>query len=176
MTETIWRAFNQQLLGFIKARVNSKETAEDILQEVFIKIHKGVHKLNDNSKIESWIYQITRNSIIDHYRKRKLNTQELNFDISLPEEIDANTLDFTECLKPFIRQLPEKYQDILWKTTYGNQPQKEYAISNDLTYSMAKSRMQRARKQLNQLFNQCCAIEADRYGNIIAAKEKDCSC
>ncbi|MCL6267210.1 RNA polymerase sigma factor SigZ [Flagellimonas myxillae] len=176
MTATIWNTFNQQLLGFIKARVNSKETAEDILQEVFIKIHKGVDKLKDSSKIESWIYQITRNSIIDHYRKRKLSTQELNFDTALPEEIDEATLDFTECLKPFIQQLPEKYKDILWKTTYGNQSQTDYAQSNGLTYSTTKSRMQRARKHLNQLFNQCCSIEADKYGNIIDVEKKDCSC
>ena len=176
MTATIWRAFNQQLLGFIMARVNSKETAEDILQEVFIKIHKGVGTLKDHSKIESWIYQITRNSIIDHYRKRNITTQALHMDAALPEEMDTSTIDITECLKPFILQLPEKYKDILWKATYENVSQTEYAQKNSLTYSTVKSRIQRARKHLNALFNQCCKVEADKYGNIMAVDEENCSC
>ena len=176
MTTNIWKEFNQQLLRFIKARVNNAETAEDILQEVFIKIHKSVHKVRDDKKIASWIYQITRNSIIDHYRKKKVDSTTLNFEEFLPEEINKSVIDFTKCVKPFILQLPEKYKDVLLKTTYAKISQKDYALQNSLSYSATKSRVQRGRQQLNELFNQCCTIEADKYGNVLSASNRNCDC
>lgn len=176
MTGNIWKEFNQELLGFIKVRINNAENAEDILQEVFIKIHKNAHHLSDNKKISSWIYQITRNTIIDFYRKKKsLAVNNKNW-TSLPDEMDDSTADFTKCIKPFIHKLPEKYQDVLLKTTFENISQKEYAATNNLSYTATKSRVQRARKQLNSLFVNCCAIEADKYGNIISSDRNNCDC
>ena len=71
-TEVIWADFGSKLLSFIKARVNNPENAEDILQEVFIKIHEKSNQLKDERKLTSWIYQITRNAIIDYHRKKKI--------------------------------------------------------------------------------------------------------
>lgn len=176
MTTSIWKEFHQQLLGFIKARVNSTETAEDILQEVFIKIHKGVHTVRDDKKITSWIYQITRNTIIDYYRKKKIDATTLHIENTFPEEMNKSEVDFTKCLKPFILQLSEKYKDVLLKTTYENVSQKDYAIQNNLSYSATKSRIQRGRKKLNEVFNKCCAIEADKYGNVLSVSNRNCDC
>jgi len=176
MTEDVWKEFNKELLGFIKARVNNVENAEDILQEVFIKIHQNTNSLHDHKKIASWVYQITRNTIIDYYRKKKINTSESENFTELPEEMDESTRDFTKCIKPFILKLPYKYQDILLKTTYGNVSQKDYSLINNISYSAAKSRIQRARKQLNNMFVSCCNIESDLYGNILSSKNKNCDC
>lgn len=176
MTQDIWKAFNQELLGFIKARVNNTENAEDILQEVFIKIHSNINSVNDDNKITSWVYQITRNAIIDFYRKKKVEYPVDEFDQSLPEEINETSADFSKCLKPFILQLPEKDKDILLKTTFEHVSQKEYATNNNLPYSTTKSRVQRARKALNNMFVQCCGVASDKYGNIISSDKEDCSC
>lgn len=176
MTKNIWNEFNQELLGFIKSRVNNSENAEDILQEVFVKIHKNIDSIKNNKKVTSWVYQITRNAIIDHYRKKKTNTTEYENWKNLPEEIDNSTIDFTKCLKPFILQLSEKHQDILLKTTFENVSQKDYSINNNLSYSATKSRIQRARKQLNKIFTECCEIKTDKYGNIISSNKKNCNC
>lgn len=176
MTKDIWGEFNEELLGFIKARINDSETAKDILQDVFLKIHRDVNTIKDNEKLTSWIYQITRNTIIDFYRKRKIDTKEYEFEKLLPVEIDDSTFDFTKCLKPFISKLPDKYKDILLKTTYGNISQKEYSERHSLSYSAAKSRVQRARQKLKESFIKCCAIQTDQFGNIISSKNKQCDC
>ena len=54
----------------------------DILQEVFLKIHLNLTKLKDQSKLSSWIYQITRNTINDYFRKHKpqADLDELNLE------------------------------------------------------------------------------------------------
>ena len=102
MTEHIWKSFHEQLFGFIKARVHSTETAEDILQEIFIKIHKNVKNIKNEQKIASWVYQITRNTIIDYYRKKKIDTKDYtsridDFFSETTEEVGSQ-IDFIKCL------------------------------------------------------------------------------
>jgi RNA polymerase sigma-70 factor (ECF subfamily) len=70
-TETIWKAFHQELFNFINKRVKDKDISKDILQDVFIKIHLKLKTLSDKDKLASWVYQITRNSILDYFRKQK---------------------------------------------------------------------------------------------------------
>ena len=67
--DEIWNSFTAQLRRFIASRVHTEADVDDILQEVFIKIHRGIDKLEDPSKLHAWIFQITRNAIADHYRK-----------------------------------------------------------------------------------------------------------
>lgn len=78
-TTAIWKDFNGELLGFIKARVNNPDTSQDILQEVFIKIHQSSSQLSSEDKLASWVYQITRNTIIDYYRAKKLPFRTIAF-------------------------------------------------------------------------------------------------
>lgn len=175
LTEKIWFDLKDQLFNFILKRVNSKDISEDILQDVFLKIHLNISKLSDTDKLSSWVYQITRNSIIDYYRKKKIKTDQIP---ELPEDLDDDNLnaEFYGCLKSHINQLDEKDREAIVKTTFENVSQKDYAISQNLTYSAAKSRVQRARKKLNELFVECCQVETDNYGNIIGSKIEDCNC
>lgn len=176
-TTAIWKEFSDQLLGFIKARVNNPVNAEDILQDVFVKIHQKSKQLSDKDKLASWVYQITRNSIIDFYRKKKLPISDSEiFNEKIEEEDQKLNPQFVKCLMPFIDQLPEKYRDALNKTVYGDLSQKEYAKELGISYTALKSRVQRARKQLKELFTQCCNIKTDSYGNIISSNIDDCSC
>ncbi|MCT4622215.1 MAG: RNA polymerase sigma factor SigZ [Schleiferiaceae bacterium] len=176
MTARIWDSFNDELLGFIKSRVKDSDLAQDILQEVFIKIHQKLPSLKSEDKLTSWVYQITRNTIIDHFRK-KGNTEKLEDQIAkhLPDEIAEVNKDFSSCISPFIEDLPVKYKDVLQQTVFAGTSQKEYADQHDLSYSAVKSRVQRGREMLKNAFIDCCNLEADKYGNIISSKE-DCDC
>ncbi len=177
MTQDIWKQFSEELLGFIKSKISHDENAEDILQEVFIKIHKHHKNIQTVEKMPSWVYQITRNSIIDYYRKKRLvYSDSAEIKDALPEEaIDSNS-EFIQCLKPFVSKLPDKYRDVLIKTAYEKMSQKDYAIENGISYSATKSRLQRARVKLYDMFMQCCAIQSDIYGNIITSNTKNCNC
>lgn len=175
-TTQIWKTFKQELLGFIKSRVTGNDIAEDLLQDIFIKIHLNKDSITEDAKLTSWVYQITRNSIIDYYRKKKINVSSNQFEISLPKEIENVNLELTKCLNSFVSHLSETDQDALNKTVYEGLTQKEYAESIKLSYTATKSRVQRARKKLKELFVECCAIETDRYGNIISDKKDNCKC
>src|SRR5216683_1532991 len=84
-TERIWEEFHPRLKQFILKRIPDQQNAEDILQEVFLKIHTRIDTLRDEEKLQSWIYQIARNAIADYYREQKA-TVELSEALLLPEE------------------------------------------------------------------------------------------
>lgn len=108
--------------------------------------------------------------------RKKINTVTEDVLKALPDTRDPTPLDFSNCLKPFITQLPSKYQDILLKTTLEKVSQKDYAKANNLTYAAVKSRVQRARKLLKEKFVACCGIQTDNYGYVIATNNKNCTC
>ena len=69
-TISVWEKFSDYLQNFIRQRAVNSADAEDILQEVFFKVHKNLHQLSQIEKLESWLFRITRNVISDFYKKR----------------------------------------------------------------------------------------------------------
>jgi RNA polymerase sigma-70 factor, ECF subfamily len=175
--EPIWEQYCCRLLRFIQARVDDETEAEDILQEVFLRVHQNLCCLPQPSRLEAWIYQITRNLIIDHYRKRKALAE-------LPDDLAAAP-DFLEddpqarlalSLQEMIEQLPAIYRQALILTEYQGMSQKELAEQLGISFSGAKSRVQRARLQLKNMFLACCHFELDRHGGIIEYQARCCCC
>lgn len=176
-TENIWTDFNKQLYNFIYKRVKNSDTAKDLLQDIFVKIHLNLKNLHNEEKLTSWVYQITRNSILDYFKKNKHDTSLINDVMEESEPSNFNN-ELTKCLIPFIDKLPANYKDAILKTEIGNLSQKDYAHELGISYSGTKSRVQRAREELNTMFKDCCEINVDVYGNIIEHQvcKKNCGC
>lgn len=176
-TETVWVEFSNQLKRFILGRISDPSLADDILQEVFVKIHSRIDTLRDDSKIRTWIYQITRNTIIDYYRSRKI-TLEIPEDIdeSHKDPLDTPSQELSFGLEDMIKELPEKYGQALMLTEFQGLPQREVAQKLGISVSGAKSRVQRARRMLKDSLMRCCHIEFDRYGTIIDYHPITCCC
>lgn len=169
-TEQVWEAFHTPLQQFIRRRVSSEATAEDVLQDVFLKIHQHMDTLKDVKKLESWIYQITRNVIIDAYRSGRpttpLEAQEvLDLPVELPD--DDVVSELLPCVRAMVRGLPAPDRQALVLTEYQGLTQKELAERLGLSFSGAKSRVQRAREKLKQQLLECCHFELDRRSHII---------
>lgn len=176
-TENIWKDFNAQLFNFINKRVKNQAVSKDLLQDIFVKIHLNLKNLKSEEKLTSWVYQITRNSILDYFKKNKHET-ELTKDVADEIEPENFNAELTKCLIPFIEKLPQNYKEAILKTEIGNLSQKDYAEELGISYSGAKSRVQRAREELNSLFKDCCVINVDVYGNVIEHQvcKNNCGC
>ena len=161
----VWQELNEQLFRFVYAKIKDSETSKDIVQDVFIKVFTNIDSLNDQDKIVSWIYQITRNEIVTYFRKNKISIPEDKNLSHQPEEKDL-TSEFSQCIEPMIDLLPEIYKEALLLSEIKNISQKELAAQLGISYSTAKSRVQRGRKKLKDLLLQCCKISTDAYGNI----------
>ena len=68
-TEQVWELLSDRLRGFLRARVSDPSTAEDLLQETFLRIHQKLDSLQDQDRLTSWVYQVARNLVNDYYRK-----------------------------------------------------------------------------------------------------------
>ena len=111
--EDIWHQFNRKILNFIKARVDNTHEAEDILQDVFLKIHMNIYGLKNGEKLPAWIYRITRNTITDYYREKgRKSFIEFNEYIHPPEDENKSPVssDIAGCLDSFIKNSSRKIQ------------------------------------------------------------------
>lgn len=159
--------------------VKDKDASKDILQDTFIKIQKNISSLKNEKSLRYWIYKITYNSVIDYFRSGK---NETNFLIENYEAEDTGDMSDTNnktsqlagCIIPFINKLPEIYKEALTLTEFKNYSQLELSEHLGISYSGAKSRVQRAKIKLRELFEECCYISTDSYGNIIDYKPKHC--
>lgn len=170
--EIIWHEFSGKLGQFIRARVADPATAEDLLQDVFVKVHQKLGQLNDSTKLPSWIYLITRNVIIDHYRTRK---ETVGLPENLLAETETDTAEheaLTSAFRHMIHSLEEPYRQALILTEFEGLTQAQLAEREGISLSGAKSRVQRGRQQLKQMLTDCCTFEFDRRGRVIDCNPK----
>ncbi|PKL85594.1 MAG: RNA polymerase sigma factor SigZ [Ignavibacteriae bacterium HGW-Ignavibacteriae-1] len=172
--EEIWKEYHSNLLAFIRKRVNDTMAAEDIIQEVFIRIHSQISTLKDESKLKSWLYQITRNAIVDYYRTRK-PTSELQEWHEVPETSDEDDIEqeISSCLIPMIHHLPEKYRQAVQLSEIEERAQKEIAEVENISISGAKSRVQRGRALLKTMLHDCCVFDINRNNRLVDYYKKD---
>jgi len=164
------------LYSFIRSRVEDDGEAEDILQEVFIRVHRNLCCQPRWEKPDSWFYQIARNLIIDHYRRRR---EVVEIPDSLPVETEAEEDPETALalsLREMVEKLPEPYRQALILTEYQGMSQKQLADSLGISSSGAKSRVQRARQKLRDMLLRCCHFELDRRGRILEYYQHCCCC
>jgi len=177
-TEKVWEEFHPRLKQFILKHVPGEQNAEDILQEVFLKIHTRIDTLRNEEKLQSWLYQIARNSIADYYREHKA-TVELSEALFLPEEpvVDDDVVkDLLPGVKAMVDNLPDEYREALILTEYEGLTQRELAERLGLSLSGAKSRVQRAREKLKAMLLDCCHFQFDRLGKVIDYEPKYACC
>ncbi len=178
ITEQVWEAFHTPLHQFIRRRVADEGMAEDLLQEVFLKIHQQGSSLKDVKHLEGWLYQITRNLIVDHYRSRRTMTSlDAIEDFDLPEELPDDDIvsELLPSIQAMVLALPDQDRQALILTEYQGLTQKELGERLGLSLSGAKSRVQRAREKLKQQLLVCCHFELDRRGHILDYQPR-CTC
>ena len=177
-TTSIWTGFSRHLRRYLVQRVRCRQDADDLLQEIFIKIHLKLPTLSNRESLPAWVWQITRNTLLYYYKQTRLPVVEI--EQAAIRSPDLSSVEFNqlmaECIRPFLELLPEQHREALQLADLQNVSQKELAGQWNIGYSGAKSRVQRARVELHGLFTQCCHIEADKYGNLmeVACLERTC--
>jgi RNA polymerase sigma-70 factor, ECF subfamily len=185
-----WRPFVAGLRAFVARRVPARD-AEDVAQEVLVRLHQGAASLRDASRAESWVYGVARRTIADYFRSREpaasaepaARAEELPApdgppargfgafagDHSVHEEV-------LSWLRPMAEELPEPYRRALLMADFEGRPQREVAAELGLSLSGAKSRVQRARALLGTRLRRCCEIELGPEGRVLDFRRRDCEC
>ena len=169
------RELHERVLAFVARRVGSREDAEDIAQEVMLRIHRHSADLEHADRMTAWVYRIAANAIADHYRRparRELPSGQAT-DVSDAVEEPAPPVwaepvpddlrrELASCLSPLIERLPPTYRQALELVEFEGVSQVDAAAALGLSVSGMKARVQRARRQLRELLLECCHVELDR--------------
>lgn len=179
--EAIWREFHEALLGFISRRVPSRETAEDILQDVMLRIHRSAAGIERADAVGAWVHAIARNAIADHYRSASVRRELAGeSEIEAVPEPEADPPDvrgeLAACIAPLLRELTPSFREALTLTELEGLTQEEAAARADLSLSGMKSRVQRARRQLKQVLVRCCEVELDVRSGLTGYRPRRGSC
>jgi RNA polymerase sigma-70 factor (ECF subfamily) len=160
----IWNKHKDHLHNFIKNKIDIEYIADDILQEVSIKMINNLNRKTEIKNYKNWLFQVTRNTIADYYRKNK-KYSELSINQS---EINVNPSTCVCDLSGFVIQtyLPKKYSEPLYLSDIEQKAQQEIAEMLKLSVTATKSRIQRGRKKLKELVMECIDISYNNNGQI----------
>lgn len=163
----IWHEYAAALKQFLQNRVANEADVEDLLHDIFLKVHAKRETLNDQQKLQAWLWQIARHAVIDFYRAKgrsnDLSTQALWYEDESPSIQHSLSL----CLAPFIQSLPRESADLLNAIELQGVSQKVYAETHGMAYSTLKSRVKKAREQLKAKFDQCCEFSVGADGQLM---------
>ncbi len=177
--DQLWQAYRAELVGFVQKRVADQGLAEDLVHDVLVKVFDRRDTLKNAEKLRSWLYQITRNTIVDHFRSKRPSAP-------LPEDLVAEEAEeggsaaqeLARCMRPLVDQLPTVYREAVVLAEFAGLDQAEVAVRQGLSLSGAKSRIQRGRKLLAEALLDCCRIVLDQRRGVAdyACKERCGGC
>jgi RNA polymerase sigma-70 factor (ECF subfamily) len=165
--EQIWHQYEISLRSFLYKNLKNQSDVDDILQDVMLKTHQNLHTLSDVSKLKSWLFQIANNAMMDFYRKQRPSEEVTDEHLGFSESEVSLIEQMGPCIEPFINCLPQQQKELLIAVDIEGISQKEYALSVGENYSTIKSRAQKSRNSLYELFNQCCSFTRDAQGNLL---------
>jgi len=166
--QTIWIDLNEELYKFIFGKIKDEQISKDIHQEVFLKIQTKIHQLKQTSKLTSWVYQITRNTILDYFRKgvsKNISIEEFDFPETETDSFDYGNL--SNCITSKINALSDKHKEAIVLTAFQNYSQKELAVHLNISYSGTKSRVQKAKEILKENILDCPNVASDKAGKLL---------
>lgn len=177
-----WTRLRAELAPFVARRV-AQSDVDDVLQEVFVRVHRGVGELRDEQRFGPWVYQVARSTVIDHLRRRARGPEVRD---ELPE-VSAECVDdggpLTEAearMAPFValfvEALPSPYREALTYTELEGLSQRAAAARAGVSLTAMKSRVQRGRERVRAMYESVCVIERDARGRVLACTPRRGDC
>jgi RNA polymerase sigma-70 factor (ECF subfamily) len=157
-------ANHRQFLSYLEKRVESREAAEDILQEAFV---RGLDSpsLREADSATAWFYRALRNAVIDHYRRRGSEARALE---QFAKEIDDEVRPDNElmqtvcgCVASLISTLKPEYARAIQRVELDEIAVKDFAAEEEMTPNAAGVRLFRAREALKRRVAQSCGTCSD---------------
>ncbi|HEX3763668.1 MAG TPA: sigma-70 family RNA polymerase sigma factor [Kofleriaceae bacterium] len=169
----LWQDVATRLRPFIARRVAPVEV-DDVLQDVFVRVQRGLPGLRDEERFTSWLFQIARSSVAEHQRTGARHRVATDGDAELPAEPgDPGDHDreasraLSGCVSLFVARLPSPYREAVTLVELEGLTAREAADMAGISVSGMKSRVQRGRAQLRRMLEACCEIALDARGKVV---------
>jgi RNA polymerase sigma-70 factor (ECF subfamily) len=188
----IYREYHQKILHYI-SKLASNEEAEDITQEVFEKVDRGLAGFKGKSQLSTWIYRIATNAALDRLRSPsfKRSAEELMEEAEdrnvwtnnkkAPVDQQLIRKEMSECVQEHIDKLPTDYKAVILLSEQEGLTNQEIADILQISIDNVKIRLHRARKSLKRILDEACdfyhneqdILACDRKPHIIKFKKPD---
>lgn len=174
-------AIAARLRPFVARRVTAADV-DDVMQDIFIRMQRGLNGLRDDQRLAPWLFQIARSSLAEHGRMRArhpLADAAAGHEQLAPENDDDRDAarSLAGCVSLFVSQLPSPYREAVTLVELDAMTAREAAERVGISVSGMKSRVQRGREQLRGIFEQCCEIALDARGKVtdFVPRQQPCS-
>ena len=184
-------AYRSRMIRYL-AGLAGVDNAEDLCQEVFVKVEKGLKGFREEAQLSTWIYRIATNTYHDHVRGRtfKQQQQEMlsptgNIDALESEtpgvteqppiaEQGAIKKEMIECIRGYINQLPEDYRVVLLLSEEECFKNREIAEILQISLDNVKIRLHRAKEKLKDLLESNCEFYLNGQSDIACDRKQGC--
>jgi RNA polymerase sigma-70 factor (ECF subfamily) len=187
-TRGAWKNIEERLRPYVARRLSSSSKAsaadiDDVVQEVLARVHTGVSDLRDGERFGGWVYRVASNAIADLGRRsardplaRGIAGAELDVPDGERDDRDQLIADMGQCVALFVARLASPYREAITLTELEGVPQVEAARMLGISISGMKSRVQRGRDKLRDMFDACCEISVDCRGRVVACEPRAEDC
>jgi RNA polymerase sigma-70 factor (ECF subfamily) len=152
--ELLWRQYHRRLTFFVQNMV--KDNAEDLVQEIMLKVYQNLHKYKPVYSFNTWIYAISRNHCLDYLKKRKLVT--VNMDNETADYITAGNYDSFEShalnkelhhtIDTILSKFNNDYRQTAFLSFFEGMKNRDIARVMEIPTGTVKSRLHKIRKNL----------------------------
>ncbi len=177
----IYAEYRPKIVGYLRRLVGDAD-AEDVAQEVFVKVGKALEGFRGDSSLSTWIYRIATNAATDHLRKFS-SRQVLDFpnispdddtspDGTMPDEgvpiLDTLLIrkDMNECIRGIVESLPDNYRSVLVLSEFEGLTNSEIADVTGFSLENVKIRLYRARTKLRKALEAKCNFYRDERNEL----------
>lgn len=184
VTEAVpWSEIAGRLRPFVARRVAPADV-DDVIQDVAVRMQRGLGGLRDDDRYAAWMFQVARSAIGEHLRQRARHPLPATDEAEPVADDDAGDDDRADrlvadglvaCVAAFVALLPSPYREAVTLVELEGLTAREAAELAGISVSGMKSRVQRGRAMLRDQFDQCCAIALDARGKPIEAVPR-CGC
>lgn len=176
-----WKELEQKLRPYLARRVASPADIDDLLQDIFVKLHQGLVGLRDEERFGGWVYRIANSAIVDRARHRSRAPRTGDTDDVAARDLPPTSVvpeddlqsDLGECVALFVSRLASPYREAVTLTELQGLTQREAAEMLGVSLSGLKSRVQRGREKIRNMFEECCQISVDCRGRVIECEARN---
>jgi RNA polymerase sigma-70 factor, ECF subfamily len=165
--EPDWRGLIDRLRPFVVRRVAPSDV-DDVVQEVLLRVHRGVDAVRDDQRLGAWLFQVARSAIADHGRARARHPLAATADGDVPaapvDDHDHVPERLAAVIAFFVARLPSPYREAITLTELEGMSQRDAAGRLGVSLPALKSQVLRGRARLRALLEQCCEIAVDVRG------------
>jgi len=187
--DSVYDEFHAKIGRYLERMVGKGE-AEDLTQEVFMKVNKGLKGFEGKSSLSTWIYRIATNAALDKlhsasFRRdkgkvplggddeadtegREIGVQEKE----LSAEREAIRKEMNECIREFVEKLPDNYRAVIVLSELKELKNQDIAEILGVSLEAVKIRLHRARERLKKEFEAGCTFYRDQDNELVCDRKR----